>query len=191
MLNTLNPCRLFIMGASGTGTTTLGRAIANEWAVPHADADDYFWQPTSPPYRAKRASSERISLMHEVFLPRSAWVLSRSIMGWGNELIEKIDAVVLLTLDPEPRMSRLRAREQIRARDLAKTGGIDDAAQEAFLSWAQGYDDPDFAGRNRWRHEQWLATLCCPVLRLDSSRPVDDLVHTVTAGIITDQSPTI
>lgn len=46
MLNILNPCRLFIMGASGSGTTTLGRAIANEWAVPHADADDYFWQPT-------------------------------------------------------------------------------------------------------------------------------------------------
>ncbi len=38
MLNILNPCRLFIMGASGSGTTTLGRAIANEWAVPHADA---------------------------------------------------------------------------------------------------------------------------------------------------------
>ncbi|WP_256336409.1 hypothetical protein [Arthrobacter sp. ov407] len=108
MLNTLNPCRLFIMGASGSGTTTLGRAIANRWAVPHADVDDYFWQPTSPPYREKRAPAERIAMMREVFLPRSAWVLSGSIMGWGEELTKKIDAVVLLTLDPEPRMSRLR-----------------------------------------------------------------------------------
>ena len=87
MLNTLNPCRLFIMGASGTGTTTLGRAIANEWAVPHADADDYFWRPTSPPYRDKRAPSERISLMHEVFLPRSAWVLCpRSVFVLGARI---------------------------------------------------------------------------------------------------------
>ena len=49
--------------------------IGNEWAVPHADADDYFWQPTSPPYRDQRAPSERISLMREIFLPRRAWVL--------------------------------------------------------------------------------------------------------------------
>jgi adenylate kinase family enzyme len=179
------------MGASGSGTTTLGRAIANEWAVPHADADDYFWQPTSPPYRDKRAPSERISLMREVFLPRSAWVLSGSIMGWGEELIENIDAVVLLTLDPESRMSRLRAREKVRLRELATTGGIDDAAHEEFLSWARGYDDPDFAGRNRRRHEQWLEMLSCPVLRLNSSLPADDLVHEVTSRIITGQSRTI
>jgi len=180
MLNTLNPCRLFITGASGSGTTTLGRAIANQWAVPHADADDYFWQPTSPPYREKRTPPERISLMREVFLPRSAWVLSGSIMGWGEDLVEKIDAAVLLTLDPDSRMSRLRARERIRFRELAKTGGIDEAAHEEFLSWARGYDDPDFAGRNLRRHEQWLSTLPCPVLRIDSSRPVDDLVHAIT-----------
>lgn len=191
MLNTLSPCRLFIMGASGSGTTTLGRAISNRWAVPHADVDDYFWQPTSPPYREKRAPAERIALMRKVFLPRSAWVLSGSVMGWGEELVEKIDAVVLLTLDPESRMSRLRAREGVRLLELARTGGIDEAAHEEFLSWARGYDDPDFAGRNLRRHEQWLAMLSCPVLRLDSSWPVDDLVHAVTSRIITDQSPII
>jgi adenylate kinase family enzyme len=190
MLNILNPCRLFIMGASGTGTTTLGRAIANEWAVPHADADDYFWQPTSPPYRDKRAPSERISLMREVFLPRSAWVFSGSIMGWGEELVENIDAVVFLTLDPASRMSRLEARETVRWRERATTGRVEDAGREEFLSWARGYDHPDFAGRNRDRHDQWLARLSCPVLRLDSSRPVDHLVHAVTSRSITDRSPT-
>jgi len=41
------------MGASGAGTTTLARAIAGQWAVPHADADDYFWIPSNPPYVEK------------------------------------------------------------------------------------------------------------------------------------------
>ncbi|MFF2243843.1 hypothetical protein ACFVTM_06635 [Arthrobacter sp. NPDC058130] len=177
MLNTLLPCRLLIMGASGSGTTTLGRAVANQWAVPHADADDYFWQPTTPPYREKRAPSERISLMREVFVPRSAWVLSGSIMGWGDELVENIDAVVFLTLDPESRMSRLR----VRLRESANPCEIDDAAHEEFMSWARGYDRPDFPGRNRVRHDQWLATLSCPILQLDSSVPVDDLVQAVAA----------
>ena len=40
-------CRLHVMGASGAGTTTLARTLADHWAVPHADSDDYFWVPTS------------------------------------------------------------------------------------------------------------------------------------------------
>lgn len=180
MLNTLDPCRLFIMGASGSGRTALGRAIADKWAIPHADADDYFWRPTSPPYTEQRAPVERLSLMREVFVPRNTWVLSGSIMGWGEDLMAMFDAVVFLTLDPETRMTRLRARESIRVLELAKAGGLDEAAHEEFMSWAQGYDNPDFAGRNRSRHEQWLAMLSCPILRLDSSRPVNDLVQAIT-----------
>ena len=33
VMNTLKPCRLFITGASGPGTTTLRRAIANQWGL--------------------------------------------------------------------------------------------------------------------------------------------------------------
>lgn len=180
MLKTLDPCRLFIMGASGSGTTTLGRAIADKWAIPHADADDYFWRPTSPPYREQRTPVERLSLMREVFVPRSTWVLSGSIMGWGEDLMAKFDAVVFLTLDSETRMTRLRARERIRELELARSGGFDQAAHQEFMSWAQGYDNPDFAGRNRSRHEQWLEILSCPTLRLETSRPVDELVQAIT-----------
>ncbi|BCW66847.1 hypothetical protein NicSoilB4_16100 [Arthrobacter sp. NicSoilB4] len=180
MLNTLDPCRLFIMGASGSGTTTLGRAIADKWAIPHADADDYFWRPTSPPYTEQRAPVERLSLMREVFVPRSTWVLSGSIMGWGEDLMAMFDAVVFLTLDPETRMTRLLAREKTRMLELSRAGSSDEAAHEEFMSWARGYDEPDFAGRNRSRHEQWLAMFSCPILRLDSSRPVNNLVEAIT-----------
>jgi adenylate kinase family enzyme len=49
----VDACRLLITGASGCGTTTLGRAVADRWGVPHADVDDYFWRPTSPPFVQK------------------------------------------------------------------------------------------------------------------------------------------
>lgn len=52
-------------------------------------------------------------------------------------------------------------------------------AHREFMDWAEGYEDPDFDGRNRVRHEAWLAELRCPVLRLDSRRPVDELVSEV------------
>ena len=48
---------------------------------------------------------------------------------------------------------------------------------ESFLAWAAGYDDGLLPGRNRARHTAWSRTLDCPVLRMDSNRPVPNLVH--------------
>ena len=171
--------RLHVTGASGSGTTTLARAVATAWAVPHADTDDYFWLPTDPPYTTKRPTVERLTLMEAVFLPRAAWVLSGSVMGWGDALVPRFDAVVFLMLEPLERLSRLQAREEVRYADTTRSEE-DRARHEAFLQWARGYDDPAFDGRSRVGHEDWLARVPCPVLRLESMGSVDDLVAAVT-----------
>lgn len=170
------------MGASGSGTTTLARALAGGWSVPHADTDDYFWEPTEPPYTTKREPARRLALMEEVFVPRAAWVLSGSLMGWGEDLIPLFDAIVFVTVDPEVRLARLRAREAGRYGARIEAGGDREHDHRAFLEWAAGYDDPDFAGRSRALHEQWLSTVPCPVLRVDGARPVDELVASVLAA---------
>ncbi len=164
--------RLYVTGASGTGTTTLGRALADAWAVPHADVDDYFWLPTDPPYRDKRPPADRLALMERLFLPREAWVLSGSVLGWGDDVVARCDAIVFLTLDPTERIRRIEERER------ARRGCIPD---EAFLAWARGYDDPAFTGRSRVAHEAWLATVECPVLRLDSALSREELRDAVLA----------
>jgi hypothetical protein len=38
--------RIHILGASGTGTTTLGKALADRLNCPHFDADRFYWLPT-------------------------------------------------------------------------------------------------------------------------------------------------
>jgi hypothetical protein len=151
--------------------------MADFWCVPHADADDYFWVPSSPPYVEKRAESDRLALMQHVFVPREAWVLSGSMIGWGDGVVAQCDAVVFLTLDPEERLRRLHARESIRREDQE----VDAAAWDAFLDWARGYDDPTFDGRSRIGHEAWLESLSQPVLRLDSALTREELRDAVLA----------
>jgi adenylate kinase family enzyme len=168
-------CRLHVTGASGSGTTTLGRALATHWSVPHADADDYFWVPTDPPYVEKRPESDRLSLMRSVFVPREAWVLSGSMVGWGEAVIHECEAIVFLTLDPEERLRRLEEREVHRRAGRS----FDPDAWEAFLDWARSYDDPAFEGRSRVAHEKWLADRAQPVLRLDSAANSEDLLEAV------------
>jgi adenylate kinase family enzyme len=181
----MTACRLHIMGASGSGTTTLGRLVANRWSVPHADVDDYFWVPATPPYTTKRDVAQRLRLMNEVFLGRDAWVLSGSLMGWGDPLIELFDLVVFLSVDHRLRMDRLRDREITRYGATIEVGRERHAAHREFMDWADGYEHPAFDGRSRARHEQWLRTVPCPVLRLDSSSAMDELVAAVEAPLTT------
>ena len=179
----MTPCRLHVTGASGSGTTTLGRALATDWAVPHADVDDYFWLPTSPAYVEKRPVDDRLRLMAEVFLELDAWVLTGSVMGWGDPLAPRFDAVVFLTLDAQLRLARLHEREVGRYGDAIGPGGRREQAHREFTQWAAGYDQPGFTGRSRARHDEWLGGLGRPTLRLDSAAGVDSLVADVNGWL--------
>jgi adenylate kinase family enzyme len=171
---------IHIMGASGSGTTTLGRAVADTLAIPHHDTDDYYWLPTSPPYRERRELADRIRLMHELFLGRDAWVLSGSMDSWSAAIAPFFDLVVFLTVAREIRLERLRERD---ARQFGETellpGGKRHQETEEFIAWASHYEDGTRDGRSLPRHEAWLATLSCPVIRLDGAREKQSLVDEI------------
>jgi len=174
--------RIHVVGASGAGVTTLGRALANALAVPHHDTDDYFWCPTTPPYRETREVADRLRLMREMFLGRSDWVLSGSLAGWGDPIISQLDLVVYVSVPTEIRLQRLRDREARRfGIEAVSPGGWRHRETEEFIEWASHYDDGSREGRNQQRHQAWFATLPCRVVRVDGTLPISDLVDAVTA----------
>jgi adenylate kinase family enzyme len=133
--------RVHLTGASGSGTTTLGRALAAALASAHHDTDNYFWVPTTPPHQQKRDAADRLRLMHEVFLPRPDWVLSGSLTGWGDPLVPLFDLVVFLIAPAEFRVQRLRQRETRRfGADAVAPGAWRYRATEEFIAWASDYD---------------------------------------------------
>jgi adenylate kinase family enzyme len=180
----MEPRRVHITGASGSGTTTVGRALADSLAVPHHDTDDYFWLPTTPPFQEKRVAADRLRLMQEMFLPRAEWVLSGSLTDWGDPIIPLFDLVVFLIAPVDCRVQRLRERETRRfGADAVAPGAWRHRDTEAFIAWASDYDDRGRASRNRVGHEEWLAGLSCPVLRLDGTRPVPALVAEIVTAL--------
>lgn len=54
---------IHILGASGSGTTTLGRALTEHLNYTHFDTDTYLWLPTDPPSIEKRERTERQQLL--------------------------------------------------------------------------------------------------------------------------------
>jgi adenylate kinase family enzyme len=180
----LKTCRIHIMGASGAGVTSLGRALADALAAPHHDTDDYFWLPTTPPYREKREVAERLRLMHEMFLPRPDWVLSGSLDGWGSSIVPLLDLVIFVYVPTAIRLERLRAREAVHfGADAVAPGGWRHQETEEFVEWASHYDDGSREGRNLARHQAWLEALQCRLIRLDGTRPIPDLVGKVLSSM--------
>jgi adenylate kinase family enzyme len=174
--------RAHILGASGSGTTTLGKAVSAHLRIPHLDTDDYYWEPTDPPYRTARPIEERLRLLEPQLRSSKSWVLSGSLCTWGDPLIPYFELVVFLSVPQEIRLARLRERERARfgADALAPGGPLHDQQRE-FLEWAAAYEEGPDTGRSRRRHEEWLTSLPCPVLRLDGERAVEEQLEAVLA----------
>jgi adenylate kinase family enzyme len=166
--------RIHLVGASGSGTTTLGRVLAERLGVPHFDTDTYFWLPTDPPFREQRPVPDRIAMLSADLDQSDAWVLSGSLVGWGDVLAPRFDLVIFLWVPPDLRLARLRARERERYGTAIEPGGSMHEGSTAFMAWAAGYDDDNFQGRSRRVHERWLAQFSCPVVRLEGEESVEE-----------------
>ena len=158
--------RIHILGASGSGTTTLGQALAERLGCVHFDTDDYFWLPTNPPFVELRAVAERQQLLMDDLTAQQHWVLSGSLCGWGDVAIPLFELVVFLWIPHEVRMARLHRRENQRYGARIMPGGDMYEQSQAFFAWAASYDQGDLTIRSRQLHEQWLGTLRCPIVRI-------------------------
>ncbi|XLX40018.1 AAA family ATPase [Ectopseudomonas mendocina] len=163
--------RLHIFGASGSGTTTLARTLAERNGWLHLDTDDFYWLPSEPPYLHKRPPEDRVRLIRERAAQAPSWVLSGSLCSWGEALIPSFSHALFLRLDDQERMRRLRQREAQRYGARIQPGGDMHEQSQAFLEWAAGYEQGDLSTRSLAMHEAWMTRhLNCPLLCLDSTR---------------------
>lgn len=167
--------QIHIFGASGSGTSTLGAYLAREIDGCHLDTDSYYWHKSEPPFTHKREPSERITMIEHDIQGKERWVLSGSICSWGDPLLHHFTLAIFLYLEPTGRLARLAERERTRYGDRILPGGDMREQHLEFMGWAASYDHAQAPIRSFDFHERWMSGLNCPVLRLDSDRPVEEL----------------
>ena len=170
---------IHIFGASGSGTSTLGRALAEKTGFRFMDTDDYYWLPAEPMYTLKRPIPERLALMARDLDECSDAVLSGSLAGWGDPLIPRFTLAVRLNTPTPVRMERLQQREYARYGRRILPGGDLYEQSQAFLAWAAQYDDGLPPLRSRALHDLWQQKLSYPLLTLDGTLPLDELAEAV------------
>ena len=173
--------KIHIFGASGSGTTTIGKLVCEKINYSHFDSDNYFWMPTSNPFTLQRPQEERIPLLENDLSSHDKLILSGSLSGWGEVLLPLFDLVVFVYVPPDVRMKRLEKREHERYGNDVLPGGIRHEATNEFLEWAASYDIGTFYGRNLHKHEELLKSIKCHVIRIVNDSLEDSVKRVIEA----------
>lgn len=171
--------KIHILGASGSGTTTLGKKLEQQLGWKHLDADDYYWAKTHPPFQIKIPLPERNASIARDIASYPAVIVSGSMVSWGKQWESAFDLAVFLYVPPQIRMERLMYREIERYGKLLQTDETTMDHSKAFLAWARQYDDPNFEGRSITQHHEWIKKLRCPVLSIEGDTTVEERVNKV------------
>lgn len=175
----LKNIKIHIFGASGSGVSTLGRALALELQIPFFDADDYYWRQTDPPFVEANPIDERKQLLKNAVTAYDSWVVSGTLVSWGDSIQSEFDLAVYLSVPTGERIQRLKVRQTLQFANRIEVGGDMYEGHLKFLDWAAQYDEGRLGGRSKPKHEAWINTLKCPVLRIDGIISTQESITTI------------
>ena len=170
--------KIHIFGASGSGTTTLGKELSNELNIPVTDSDTIFWLPSEPPFKNTRDRVERIEILKKVTTSEH-WIISGSVCGWGDIIIEKFDLAVFLKVPVEIRMERLWERERKWFSDEEIRNNVMPFNNRNFMEYAASYDTGDLKMRSMKMHIEWMKKIKSPILKIEGDTSVSERVGLV------------
>lgn len=165
--------RILIIGASGSGTTTLGKVFSSEYKLGFIDADDYYWLPTNPPFQENRDPEKRLKMILDVMARHEDIVVSGSVMNWGAKIEDCFDLIVFLYLETKIRVNRLKDREE-------QLYGF---ANPDFLKWAAEYDNGPSEGRSLARHLKWLSERDSKIIKIEGDLTVEERKKIITSAL--------
>lgn len=156
--------KIHILGPSGSGTSTLGKLLAERLDLPFFDSDDFFWEETEVPYSEIRPVEKRKALIDRTMDTHDSWIISGASDGWGDRLLKTSDLIILLYTDREERIERLKRREENIFGNRILPGGDMHENHAAFIEWAGKYDTGGMEVRSRARLENWVSKAVGKVL---------------------------
>jgi adenylate kinase family enzyme len=172
--------RIHIFGASGSGVTTLGKALSQKLNIEYFDSDDFFWLKTPIPFTEKQNPEIRNSIVSDKLHNTEKWIFGGSIIHWGKNIFPPFDLIVFLYIPPEIRMERLRKREYERYGDEIITNPERAQKYQEFMDWAKDYDyNTGIANRTLKAHLEWLSAINTPFLEISGDHELQPKINMV------------
>lgn len=171
--------KIQLIGASGTGKSTLGRYIADKEQIKWIDTDRYIWKDET--FSENYPIDQRLKMYDNDREKFDQFIVSGSVFAWNPTGFTDRDLLVFLSLDDEKRFQRLIKREIERAGEASLWLDEYENQTNDFLNWCKTYytaKNPSDIGTLA-EHNHQIAQSNCPVLRLDSNQPLDILYQLI------------
>jgi adenylate kinase family enzyme len=171
--------KIQIIGGSGTGKSTLAKFISEQEGITWIDTDRYLWKDET--FTETNPIEKRRMMYRQDIANLPDYAASGSVFSWLPEGFDDRDLLVFLSVDETIRMNRLRHREIERnGRSTMRTdeNGYD---TNDFLEWCKTYWlEQDHGKMGTYAdHAHQIERSKCPVLKLDSARPITELHATI------------
>lgn len=165
------PRGIIIFGANGSGKSTIAAKVAMQLNFKHMDIEDYHFIPSTIPYTKSRSRDECLSLMLEDMEKYNNFVLSAVKGDFGHEIESMYKMAVHLEAPKETRVLRVKERSHLKHGERVISGGDMYEQQLEFVEFVKN--------RSLERIEQWEARLKCPVIRVDTTQPINDSIEEI------------
>ena len=176
---------IHIFGATGSGTTSHGKALAENLGYVHFDNDNFFFESNNNQFTKPRRPLIRDTMLYNDLKNTPSWVLSGSICDWGDFVINFFDLVVFLWVPSEARMRRIDAREVALGRKIENPTHPSYKTYKKFIKWASEYDTGEAKMRSLAQHEEWMKKLSCPIVKIEGDKSLDENLTAIMRHIKT------
>lgn len=175
---------IHVMGASGSGTTTIGNLIAKEKGFNLLESDYYKWEQTNPPFQKMRPQEESDKILLDAIKNSKDLVIAGSLHS-NPIAFDYIDIIFYLYAPTSVRLKRIEQRDIDSGRNSRKAGGAIEKEYLEFLWWAENYDNLGFEGRSR-KSQQHVIENCknAKTYLVDTNRPLDEIMKEILSKII-------
>ena len=171
-----------VCGLNGAGKSTLGKALAERLGVSWIDHEDLFFPQTGSAYRyaSPRTRGEVKALLFHEMETQEHFVFAAVTGEYGAAFYPFFRYVIWMDAPREIRMRRVKARSFQRFGARMLPGGDLQEQEEAFFQKVRS--------RSERRVAEWLRHFCCPILKVDGTKPVEENLRLIL-GWIASQPP--
>ena len=165
------PDGIIITGLNGCGKSTVCKLLAKKINYYSMDVEDYYFIESDIPYSKFHTHEQTKKLMLDDILKHNHFVLATVNCDWGEEILSMCKLAVLLKAPLDIRMERIRKREYEKFGTRVLNGG------DLYESQHKFHNKVLSRGENHMTEQ--MRFVDCPVLELDATLPIYDIVNTI------------
>ena len=163
---------ILVCGLNGAGKSTMAKALAERLNLRFVDIEDiYFSRQDNPdyPYEKSRPYEEVVSMLTSIVNGENDIVLASVTGKFGDEFVSHLKYAICIEAPREIRLKRVHDRSYLRFGEKSCNGGDYYEQIKSFHDFC--------ASRDENLVNDWLSTICCPIVRVDGTLPISDNVN--------------